>query len=166
MSGQRCGFRSHALHQVAVADDGIDVVVHDLVPWLVVPCGQEACRQRHADARGKALPERPGGRLDAGRTPVFRVSRGHALPLAEALEFIQRQGIPGQVQQAVQQHRAVPGREDKAVAIEPLRVTRAVVHELRPQYICGVGHAHRHAGVSRLGLLYAVGSQEANGVNA
>jgi hypothetical protein len=53
-----------------------DPVVHDIVPDAIVAVGQKAFGHRHPHAVGEALPERPRGRLDAGRQEVLGVTRG------------------------------------------------------------------------------------------
>ena len=65
MAGQGCGLAGHALHQVAIAHERPGAVVHDGVVGGVAPRGQEPLGQRHADRVAHALPERPGGGLDA-----------------------------------------------------------------------------------------------------
>jgi hypothetical protein len=57
VAGQGCGLGRNALHHAAVAADGINVVVEDCEPRPVVPAGEPFLGNRHADARGDALPE-------------------------------------------------------------------------------------------------------------
>src|SRR5207302_5985087 len=118
-----------ALLEVAVRAEAEDVVVLDLGAELRA---QEALRDRHAHAVGEALAERPGGDLDAGRdvpAVALRVAGRERPPLAEALDLVHRELIAGQVQDAVEQHRAVARAEDEAVAVWPRRVLRVVAQE-------------------------------------
>src|SRR5208282_1258009 len=89
-------------------------------------------RNRHSDAVTEALPERPGGSLDAGRVMVLGMAGGQAAKLPKAFDFIEREIVAGQIQQAVQQHRAVTCREHESVAAVPLRIARIVAQEARP----------------------------------
>ena len=86
-------------------------------------------------------------RADAAADPNnFRLQ----LQLAEALEFRQRQVVPRQVQQRIQQHRAVAVRDDESVAIGPCRVARAVAQVAAPECQRNLRHAHWHAGMAGL----------------
>ena len=85
MPGQRNRFVAEALHQAAVAGDDIGIVIDEIVAEARV---QQALRQRHADRRGDALPERPGRGLDTRRMAVFGVARRFRSPLPERLEFV------------------------------------------------------------------------------
>ena len=120
---------------------------------------------RHADRRRDALAERPGRRLHARRVTVLGMPRGHAAPLAEALQLVQRQVVAGQVQQRVEQHAAVPGRQHEPVAAGPVRVRRVVPQVARPQDVRHRRRAHRQAGMARLRLLDGVDRERADGVD-
>src|SRR5574340_1299986 len=126
MSGQRGCLRGDAFHQVAVADDRIGGVVDDLETGTVVTRRHLRFANRHAHRIGKPLPQRAGGGLYAWRMPPFGMPRCLAAPLAEIPDVVQRQVVTGEMQQAVEQHRTVPGREYEAVTVEPARITRIV----------------------------------------
>src|SRR5581483_4364753 len=87
--------------------------------------------ERHADAVGEALPERTGGGLDAGGEMRLRMSRRARAPLAKLLQLVERQVVAGEVQERVEQHRAVARREDEAIAIGPVRIARTVFQVTR-----------------------------------
>jgi len=70
------------------------------------------------------------------------------------------------MQQAVQQHRTVTGRQDKAVPIEPLGMGWVVPEKLRPQHIGHGCRAHRQTGMAAIGFLDSVHRQETNCVDA
>ncbi len=109
---------------------------------LAVAGREAALGHRHADRGGEALAERPGGGLDAGRVAVLRVAGGQRAPLPEALDLVHRHGREaGQMQQAVEQHRAVAGREHEAVAVGPVRVGGVELKEPGPEHRRDVGHA-------------------------
>ncbi len=153
------------LHQVAVADDGIGVMIHHLKARPVDAGGHQSLGQSHTHAGSKALAQRPGGRLHAGRIAVLGMAGSHAPPLAELFELLQRQVVAGQVEQAVEQHRSVPGRQHKAIAIRPGRISGIVLQKLGPEHVGHIGHAHRQAGVARIGLLHSVHRQGTDGID-
>jgi hypothetical protein len=162
---QRGRLRGDALHQIAVADDGIGMVVNDLVAGLVEPGGHEALGQRQAHAVAKALSQRAGGGLDARGQAMLRMAGGLAAPLPEALQLFHGQVVAAKVQQRIEQHGAMPGGEDETVAVEPVGVLGVVLQELGPQHVGDVGHAHGHARVAGIGLLHAIHDQGTDGVD-
>ena len=90
-----------------------------------------ALGKRHADRVGDALAERAGGGLDAGRMAEFRMPRRDRSELAEALELIDgHRFVAGQMQQRVDQHRAVSGRQHEAVTVRPRRIGGIEFEEL------------------------------------
>ncbi len=167
----------HALHHAAVAAQGVDVVVVQREPGLVVALRHEALRHRHADAVGHALRQRPGGRLHTRGQAVFRVPGRHAGELAELLDVVERDGVRPlvlvlevrgdlrQVQQRIEQHRRVADRQHEAVAVGPVRVRRIVAQQLLPQRVADRRHAHRRAGMAGLRLLHGIHRQGADRVD-
>jgi hypothetical protein len=73
---------------------------------------------------GDALPQRPGRRLDARSLVGLGMPGRPAAPLPEGLQIVQAQVVAGQVEEAVEQHAAVSGRQHESVAVRPVRVTR------------------------------------------
>ena len=162
MAGERAGLVADPLHEVAVARDHVGAVVDQIGAEAGA---QMALRERHADRIGEALAERPGGGLDAGRVAELGMAGGLRAELAKALDLGEVDpGIAGQVQERVQQHRAMAGRQHEAVAIGPLRRRRIEAQELPEQHGGDVRHAHGHAGVAGLGRLHRVHRQRADGV--
>jgi len=162
MPGEPDRLMVDALHQIAVAGDDEGPVV-DLV--VAVNRVQMPLGDRHPDRHREPLPERAGGRLDPGKLEILRVPGARAVQLAKALDVVERRPrISGQVEQGVDQHRAVAGRQDETVAVRPGRVG-GVVFQV-PGEQCGrrVGHAHRHSGMPAVGGLDRVHRQGANGV--
>ena len=85
--------------------------------------------------------------------------------LAEMLDLIDRHVlVAGEVEERIEQHRAVAGRQDEAVAVGPVRVFRIEFQEAREQDRGKVGAAHRQAGMARIGLLDGVHGKEADRV--
>ena len=155
-AGERAGFVRDAFHQAAVAEEHVRVVIDDLRAVTVELVGHQRFAERHADRVRETLAERAGGRLDARRDAVFRVARRLRVQLAEVLQLFDRQVVAGQVQQRVQQHRAMAVRQHEAVAVCPVRVRRVVLQMARPERDADFGHAHRHAGVAGVRLLDGV----------
>src|SRR5690606_35294381 len=55
----------------------------------------------------------------------FGVTRSHTAQLAELFQLVHGHFfIPAQVKQAVEEHRAMSGRKNKTVPVEPLRIRR------------------------------------------
>ena len=120
--GHRDRFLRHAFHQVAVGGEHVGVMVDDLLAELG---GQHLLRQRHADRGGDALAERAGGGLDALGVEILGVARRQRSELAEMLDLVERHVlVAGEIQQRIEQHRAVAGREHEAVAVRPVRRRR------------------------------------------
>ena len=101
VTGQAGGFRADAFHHIPVAANGIDFIIKKIETRLVVPCGQVLLRDGQAYPIGEALSQRARRDLDAGREPVFRVSRCLAVQLPKVFNIIQRQVVAGQVEVAV-----------------------------------------------------------------
>ena len=160
--GHRDRFLRNAFHQVAVGGDHVGVVVDDLLAELG---GEHLLGERHADRGRDALAERAGGGLDALGVEVLGVTRRQSAELAELLELVQRHvGVAGQVQQRIEQHRAVAGRQHEAVAVGPVDSGSIEFQELREQHRGHVGGAHRQAGMARFRLLHAVHGEAADRV--
>ena len=157
MTRERDRLVADALHQAAVARHAIGEVVDDVVAITPV---EQPLRQRHADGIAETLTERAGGRFDAGRMAIFRVPRRARAELAEALELVQLHlRVAGEIEQRVEQHRAVAGREHETVAVGPFRVRGIELEKAREQHGGDIGHAHGHAGMAGIGLLHGVHGQ-------
>ena len=161
-AGQRAGFMRDAFHQAAVAKEHVGRVIDDLMVRLVELGRQHLFGNSEADGVGDALTERAGGRLDAGCVADFRVAGGTRAELAEILQIVDRQVVAGQVQQRVDQHRAMAVGKHETVAVRPFRVGRVVPQVAAPQHFGDFGHAHRRAGVAGVCFLHGVHGQCAN----
>ncbi len=105
-------------------------------------------RNPHTHSVGKALSQRAGGHLDSRRFAVFRVAGGHTAPLTEILEFLQREIVPGQVQQSVQQHGSVACGKEETVPVRPVRSFWIESQMSGPERVGHCGRAHRQTRVS------------------
>ena len=154
MAGKRNGFLADAFHQATIARDHIGAVVDEVVAEARV---EVALSHRHADRVGETLAERAGGRLDPGRVAEFRVARRLRAELAEIADLIERHaGIAGEVEQGIEQHRAVAGRQHKAVAVRPVRGSGVEFQEFLEQQGRAIGEAERQAAMAALGFLYGI----------
>jgi hypothetical protein len=109
VAGKGRGLRGYALHQIAIADDPIGEMIDDLRARPVVRRRQVGFGHRETDAVAKALTERSGRRLDARRKATLGMPRGDAAPLPKMFDLFERKIVAGEVKQAVQQHRTMPG---------------------------------------------------------
>jgi len=106
-----------------------------------------------------------GGGLDTGSDEVFRMSRRGRAELAEFLDVVERDRlVTDQMQQRIEQHRAVAGGQHEAVAVGPFRIGRIELQHLREQHGGDVGRAHRQAGMPRLGRFDGVHRQRTDRV--
>jgi hypothetical protein len=149
MAGQRGRLAADALHHAPIAGQGVHVVVEQLKAGSVEALGEPALGDGHPDACGQALAERARRRLYARGPAILRMTRTSAAQLAKALDVVERHRWladllvrggsrfhAGQVEQAVEQHGGVAGREDEPVAVGPVRAFRIEAKELVPQAVC------------------------------
>ena len=163
VAGERDRLLADALHQAAVAGDARR-------------CSGRRCRSpsralssRSASAMPTALPRPwPSGPVVVSMPGAWPYSGWPAVlePSWRKLrELLHRHaGIAGQMQQRVEQHRAVAGREHEAVAVRPIGRGGVELQEPGEQHGRHVGHAHRHAGMARLGLLHGIHGERPDGV--
>ena len=135
-------------------------MVNDRVPNAAVlaiePRREDLLGNRHPDGIRQSLSERTGRRLDPGRITILGVPRRTGLPLAEVPQGLHRHVVDRQMQQRVEQHRAVAVRQYKPVTIRPFGIGRVVAQIVAPEDLGNIGHPHWGAGVTRPGLLDCV----------
>lgn len=90
----------------------------------------------HADSHAQAGAEGACRRFDARRVTVFRMTRCQGAVLTELFNVVHGQAVAVEMEQRIQQHRAVASREDKAVAVRPFRVLCVMVHVICPEFVC------------------------------
>ena len=111
-----------------------------------------------------ALTEGACRGLDAAGVTEFGVACGAGTPLAEIPDLLQRHiFISGQIHQRVKQHRAVTSRKDKTIAVGPVRGLGVEFEVFFKQNRRHIGHAHRHAGMARVGGCDRIQRQSADG---
>ena len=163
--GQRARLRRDALLEVAVGADDVGPMIDDLVPVAVEFRGEPPLRDRHADGIGQPLAQRAGGRLDARGQSDLRVAGGDRAPLPERLEVVERDVVPGEVEERVQQHRGVARGQHEAVPVRPRGRARRMAEVACPERVGHRRGPHGRAGVPRVGLLDPVDGQRADGVD-
>ena len=162
MAGERDRFLADAFHEAAIAAEHISVMIDEV--FAEARCLQPF-GERHADGIAEPLAERPGRHFDAVGVATLGMAGATAAELAEILDLAHRHvGIAGQMQQRIEQHRAVAVREDEAVAVGPMRRGGIEFEELAPQHRGDVGHAHRHAGMTAVRRLDRIHRQRADRV--
>jgi hypothetical protein len=101
MAGERSSLGADAFHQVAVARQDVGAMIDDRLV-AVVDRAEVRLGHRHPDRVREALAERAGRGLDAGRVMVLRVSGRAAAQLPERAQIVQRQIVPGEMEQRVE----------------------------------------------------------------
>ena len=76
--------------------------------------------------------------------------------LAEVLDVFHADFESGEVQKAVEQHRAVACGENEAVAAQPFRIFRVVLHGNAIQIGAEFGASHRQPGMARVRFLDSI----------
>ena len=90
---------------------------------------------RHADAHGETLAQRPGGDFHAVGIAVLRMAGRDRALLAKLLQIFDADLVAGQVQHGVEHGGRMPVGQHEAIAIGPLGVRRVVAHELMKEEI-------------------------------
>src|SRR5262249_30827207 len=90
MACQRRRFTGDPFHHVAVATDGVDVVIDHRKAGTIEIARHPAAGQRDANAVGDALTERAGRRLDTGSPAVFGMPGTLAIELPESFDVVKR----------------------------------------------------------------------------
>ena len=129
-AGEGSGFLRDAFLEATVAGEADHDVVKDLMLRGVEVRGGHLGGDGHADDIAGALAERTGGGFDADRLAELGVARGLGVKLAEVLHFLEGEIETSEVDPAVDEHRAVAGREHEAVAVDPGRGGGVVAEEV------------------------------------
>ena len=163
---ERTGLVGDALLQVAVAAEHPRAVVDDGRLGVHVPAGGvHTLGNRHAHGHRDALAKRTRRHLHARQQAALGVARTAGAELAEGLEFVELQvARAGEVEERVDERRAVPARKDEAVAVGPGNVLGVEIEEFEPEGRRNVRQAERHAGVPALRLLHHVRREAADRV--
>ena len=162
-TGERTGFMRNAFHQAAVTHEGPGEVIDDIEAVPVELRCQRQFGKRHADRIGQPLPERAGGGLDPRGHTDLRVTRRFRVKLSKRPQLVDRQVVAGQMQQCIEQHRAMAIGEYEAITIEPARLRRIVFEVTAPERDRDIGHPHRHPGMPGIRLLDRIHGKRPDG---
>ena len=127
MCGKGDRFLRDAFLQTPVARDADDVVVENFVNLRIEARGGHFLGNSEPHRIGNALTKRPRGAFHPVSLMRFRMPGSDAAKSAEILQLIQRhQRVTSEVQPAVEEHGAMAGTQNEAVAIEPAGIFRIV----------------------------------------
>ena len=104
---QGAHFVRNAFHHAAIAHERIGEVVNDVVTRTVELRRQGLLSNRHTHSVCNTLTQRAGGGFYASGVAHFRVTWSFGVQLTEVFQLFDRQIVAGEVQQAIDQHRAV-----------------------------------------------------------
>ncbi len=96
---------------------------------------------------------------------VLGMARRDAAPATKPAQLLERYVVSRQVERRVLQDGRVAGREDKAVAVDPVGVRRIVTQVSGPQHVRERRERHGGARVPGSRVLYGVHGQGADGVD-
>ena len=160
---QRAGLMRDTFHEAAIASEHPGEVIDDRQALAIELACEQALGQGHADRIGQPLTERPGGGLDTGREADLRMPGCLRVQLAKVAKIIDRERIAAQMQQRIEQHRAMAIGQHEAITVEPAGLRRVVFEMSGPQRDGNVGHAHRHAGMTGARALHCVHGKHPDG---
>src|SRR5262249_21658577 len=145
MPGERDGFLADAFHQIAIGSQHERRVIDDL---SAENRGEMALRDGHADGIGESLAEGAGCRFYAWLMAVLGMARRERADLAKALDLLDRHFLVAEeMQERVEQHRAMARGKHETIAIGPRRVDRIEFQKAREKDGGDVSRAHRQTGM-------------------
>ena len=129
-SSERAYLVRNAFHQATISEKNIGSVVNNGVARAIELGRKYLFAKCHANGITKTLSQGSRGCLNPRRTTKFWVPRCCRVQLAKIPEFFYRQGVPGQVQQGIEQHRTVTVRQNESIAIGPLGIAWVIAKEI------------------------------------
>ena len=96
-TGQGTGLVGNALHQAAIADKGVGIVINNGVLWLIELGRQHFFCQRHTHRIAQALPQGAGSGLYTRGIAMLRMAGGLTVHLAEIFQLFHRQIVAAQM---------------------------------------------------------------------
>ena len=128
----RTSLGRNTLLKISIADEDVCVVVHDSVARTVESRCERNLGNGHADPAGEALAQRSSGSFHAWSLSILRMPRSMTTPLPKPLQFIKGQIEPGNVEKCIEQSAPVASRQNKPVAVWPVRIARVVLERSVP----------------------------------
>ena len=101
MTRERRGLSRNPFHQITVANQGVGVMINNLMVWSVIAGSEIIFGDRHADAVCESLAERTCRHFHTGRQSTFGVTRSEAAPLTKLFDLFERQVITSEVKQTI-----------------------------------------------------------------
>jgi hypothetical protein len=89
VTSHRCSLGGDTLHSAAITEEGVCVVVEQLVAGLVEDSGRVPLSNGKTDSVGKTLAEGTSGDLDTGGVMGLRVTRSDRVNLLSTSDFAQ-----------------------------------------------------------------------------
>ncbi len=148
-AGERRRFVADPFFKTAIAREDPGAMVDEA---FAVVTAQDLLGDSHADAVGDTLSEWSGRDFDGRGHAAFGVARGLRVDLAKLFEVLNAQVVAELVGERVLQDATVPVTQDEPVSIAPLRISRVVAHDSRPEHHAEGREGHRGAAVARVGF--------------
>src|SRR3954468_10871118 len=117
----------NAFHHAAIAEEYVGVVINYIMTIAIELCRKNFFSERHTDSVGDTLTKRTSGRFYTWGIAALRVAWRFRMQLTELLDVLNRQIVASQMQHRINQHRTVAIRQNKTVAIRPMRVSRVML---------------------------------------
>ena len=133
VSCKRSGFRSKPLLKITIAAKHENPGRDQRLLCRVESCCQHLRSECHADGISEARAERPRCAFHPRSASNLRMPRSAAFPLPELRDLVQRQIVACQMQHRILEHRSVPDRKHKTVAVRPIRNLRIVAQKACPK---------------------------------
>ena len=155
----------NTFHHTAVATEYISEVIHYRITFLVELCCKMSFCHSHTNCHSHTCAKRAGSSFNTLGVLVFRMSRGKGIQLTELHQVFLGQTVSEQVKQRVQKHGTMSTGQDETVTVEPVRVSRIVLHFFCPQSVSGISCAERKSRMTGFCLLDCVCRENADSVS-
>ena len=119
-----------ALHDASVTGDHIHLLVLEELLGGADAGHKLLEADCHSDRAGKSGRQGACGDFDARGVAVLGMAGGLAAKLAELLQILDGDIVSEEVQQRIEEHRAMAGGEHEPVAANPVRTLRVEAEEL------------------------------------
>ena len=156
-AGQRQGLGGDALHQTAVAAEGIGAVVDDFIARTVENACQMLLGSCHTDRHGETGAQGARGGFYADGVAVLGMTRCERTELTELHQVLLLETELKKMQQRVEQHGAVAAGENEAVPILPGGILGIYLQMMCPELIGHGSGTQGKTGVTGLCLLNRIG---------